>query len=302
MRVRVDMASSIRQQVPNRIVQICRRRSWQVLTIIGVVVAVIIASGSVAIPGQGEQELSVRQTQGQVTLLRSQGSSPATTGARLTRVGEGLRTGRRSSAVLHVHAGLGILNVSEQTELRIQSLNRARDGGRITRLRVPQGQVRIQQTRRFTHGTSTLELETPSGISGIRGTEFGITVQSDDGKTGTATLSGSVATTAHGTTVIVPGGFQNLMVSGEPPTQPVPLRDDPGLDFTRELIIENNTRLVRLVGRVDPVNTVVVDGIPQSVDSEGVFHLTRVAISRLRVQVVVTTPLGLQQVHTISLL
>lgn len=294
------MTSSIGRHILSRIVQIGRRRSWQMLAIIGVVIAVIVGSSTAAIPN--EQELSVRQIQGQVTLLRSQGSSPATAGARLARVGEGLSTGSRSSAVLHVHAGLGILNVSEQTEVRIQSLNRARDGGRITRLRVPRGQVRIQQARRFTHSTSTLELETPSGISAIRGTEFGITVQDSNGKTGTATLSGAVDTTANGATVTVLGGFQNLMMPGEPPTQPVPLRNDPALDFTRELIIENHTRFVRLVGRVDPVNTVWVDGFPQSVSRQGEFRFTRLARPRLGVEILVMTPLGRQEKYEIPLL
>jgi hypothetical protein len=100
----------------------------------------------------------------------------------------------------------------------------------------------------------------------------------------------------------VPAGFQNLIWPGEPPTQPVPLRDDPGLEYDRQVIFENNTRYVTLTGRVDPVNTVFVDGAPQTVDRQGEFRITRLATSRLRVEVVVITPLGRQELHEIYLL
>jgi hypothetical protein len=215
-------------------------------------------------------------------------------------VGDGLRTGTRSAAVLEVDTDVGFLDVSERTELRIRTLGVAADGGRITHLNVSRGQVRTR-LRRFTHEGSQFEIETPAGISGVRGTEFGVSVQ-DDGKTGIATLTGAVETNAVGVSVPVPEGFQNLIWPGEPPTEPVPLRDDPGLTYDREVFFDRNTRYVTLIGQVYPVNTVFVDGAPQPVDRQGEFRLTRVATSRLRVEVVVITPLGRQELHGIYLL
>jgi len=167
----------------------------------------------------------VQQIQGEVTVLRSQGSAPAAQGDQLSAVGDGLRTGDRSTAVLELDTDVGFLDVSEGTELRIRRLEMTADGGRITYLALPQGQGRTR-LRRFTHQGSEFKIETPAGMTGVRGTEFGVSVQ-EDGKTSIATLTGAVDTTAAGTTVAVPAGFQNLMQPGEPPTEPVPLRDDP---------------------------------------------------------------------------
>jgi hypothetical protein len=242
----------------------------------------------------------VQQIQGEVTVLRSQGSAPAAQGDQLSAVGDGLRTGDRSTAVLELDTDVGFLDVSEGTELRIRRLEMAADGGRITHLALPQGQGRTR-LRRFTHQGSEFKIETPAGMTGVRGTEFGVSVQ-EDGKTSIATLTGAVDTTAAGTTVAVPAGFQNLMQPGEPPTEPVPLRDDPGLQYERQFFFEKNTRYVTLMGQVDPVNTVFVDGAPQPVDRQGEFRLTRLATSRLRVEVVVLTPLGRQELHEIYLL
>ncbi|HSM81982.1 MAG TPA: FecR domain-containing protein [Nodosilinea sp.] len=277
-----------------------RRRQLGALGVLSVLTVLSVSHYAGALPVRVERGLSVRQTQGEVTVLRSRGAAPASSGARLSAVGDGLRTGSRSTAVLEVDTDVGFLDVSERTELRIRALEMAGDGGRITHLSVPQGQVRMR-LRRFTHPGSQFEIETPAGISGVRGTEFGVAVQAD-GKTGLATLSGAVETTAEGESVAVPAGFQNLMRPGEPPTAPVPLRDDPGLAYERDVFLANNTRFVTLVGRVDPVNTVFVDGAPQVVDRQGEFRLTRVATARLRVEVLVVTPLGRQEIHEIYLL
>lgn len=278
----------------------CRRQRRLVLAGVGTFTALTVAFAANALPVRVYRGLSVRQLQGEVMMLRPGQSAPATVGDRLDAVGDGLRTGPRSSAVLEVDTDVGFLDISERTELRIRTLEMAADGGRITHLSVPRGQVRTR-LRRFTNRGSQFEIETPAGISGVRGTEFGVSVQ-EDGKTGIATLTGAVDTSAVGETVAVPAGFQNLILPGEPPTQPVPLRNDPGLAYERQVIFENNTRYVRLMGRVDPVNTVFVDGVPQIVDRQGEFRLTRLATARLRVEVVVITPLGRQETHEIYLL
>ncbi len=273
---------------------------WLALSFLSIIAAFVVTVDTAAISVRVERGLSVRQVQGEVTVLRSRSTAPAVVGDRLSAVGDGLRTGTRSAVVLEVDTDVGFLDVSERTEMRVRTLEMANDGGRITHLSVPHGQVRMR-LRRFTNPGSQFEIETPAGVSGVRGTEFGVSVQ-ENGKTGIATLSGAVDTTAAGSTVAVPAGFQNLMLTGEPPTEPVPLRDDPGLDYVREVFFDRNTRFVALIGQVDPVNTVFVDGAPQEVDRQGRFRLTRLATSRLRVEVLVVTPLGRQQVHEIYLL
>lgn len=276
------------------------KRRWLTLGLTSALMALMVSSVTQAVTVRVERGLSVRRLQGDVAVLRGSQARAARMNDRLSAVGDGLRTGGRSSAMLEVDTDVGYMDVSEQTELRIRALRVAADGGRITHLSVPRGQVRLR-LRRFTHEGSEFEIETPSGISGVRGTEFGLTVQ-EDGKTGLATLIGAIETTGAGETVAVPEGFQTFVLPGEPPAEPVPLRDDPGLTFQREFFFDNATRMVTLIGQVDSVNTVFVDGAPQVVDRQGQFRVTRIATARLRAEVVVITPLGRQETHEIILL
>lgn len=243
--------------------------------------------------------LSIQQFSGNVSYDRANASRAARVGDRIQAVGEGVTTGRASFASLLVDTGVGFINVLEQTRLRVRELSIAPDNGRITRLDVDRGQVRLR-LRPFTNRGSQLDIRTPAGVSSVRGTEFGVSVQ-PDGKTGVATLSGAVETSAQGSVVPVPAGFQNLTIPGEPPSPAVPLKDDPALQHRFEKVIERSIRRVRLVGQVDPVNLVIVNGQPQSTDRNGQFSAVFFAPSFLRVNVVVTTPLGRSETYELAL-
>jgi hypothetical protein len=265
----------------------------------GILSPVLIHTLASAVTVRIDRWLSVQNMAGTVTLLGQHTNRPARSGDRLRRVGDGVRTASQASAHLDVDTRIGFIEVFEQTEVRIRALELAEDGGRITRLVVPQGQVRAR-IRSFTHDGSELEIETPSGVSGVRGTDFGLTVQ-PDGKTGTATWEGAIETAAQGETVQVAAGFQNLMVPGQPPTEPVPLRDDPSLEFRVIFFFRGNVRFAALLGRVDPVNLVFIDGEPLTIDTDGTFRIERMAMSRVRVEVQVVTPLGREQIHPVLL-
>ena len=244
--------------------------------------------------------LSVSTLAGSVTREQGNQSQAARLGDRLQSVGDGITTGRGANASLEVDTGVGTVFVSEGTKMRVQGLEMAPDNGRITRLQVTQGQVRLK-VRRFTHGGSRLEIQTPSGLSGVRGTEFGIAVQ-PNGKTGLAVLQGKVVTSAQGATVPVDRGFQNFTIPGEPPSPPESLRDDTSLEYSFDKAIEKGVRRVRLVGRVDSVNSVMVGGVPQSTDREGRFRTdVKLVPSYFKIQVIVKTPLGKQKVYDLAL-
>ncbi|MCS6814548.1 MAG: FecR domain-containing protein, partial [Cyanobacteria bacterium] len=134
--------------------------------------------------------LEVRQVFGNVTYLKGGSSRRAKVGDRLQVVGDGLRTEPNASVRLAIDTEVGFVTIQEKTTVRIQGLQVAPDNGRITRLHVSGGQVQVQ-VRPFTHRGSRLEVTTPSSVSGVRGTQFGITVQ-PNGRTGLATLEGSV--------------------------------------------------------------------------------------------------------------
>ncbi len=242
-----------------------------------------------------ERSLIVQQNSGQVTFQTKGTSRPAAKGDRLQTVGDGVTTSNRSAAELLVDTGIGFIQVSENTQVRVRAMGFAPDNGRTTSLDVPYGQIRLQ-LRRFTHPGSYLEIHTPAGVSAVRGTTFGMSVQ-PNGKTGLATLSGAVASTAQGKSVLVRGGFQNFVIPGKPPSPPVPLKDNTDLKYEIKPLIRAGIRSVRIEGQVDPVNIVLVEGKPQVTDQNGRFSVPLPALSTQTLEVMVITPLGRSQVH-----
>ncbi|MBM0744251.1 FecR domain-containing protein [Phormidium sp. CLA17] len=246
-----------------------------------------------------DRVLEVRSTAGKVDYLSNAFSRPVQIGDVLRKVGDGVATGTRSKAVLFVDTGIGVVDVSENADLRIAGLATAPDNGRIIRLRLTKGQVRLR-VRRFTHRGSQLDIQTPASLSGVRGTEFGVAVQLN-GKTGLAVLQGAVASAAQRQGTAVTGGFQNFTMPGEPPSAPVPLKNDTRLRYDFERVIEGGIRKIKLRGQVDSVNNVMVDGKPQVTDRSGKFATDLQALpTSLSFQVVVTTPLGKQQSYSVA--
>jgi FecR protein len=243
---------------------------------------------------RADRWLQVEKTIGQVNFLQANASRVARVGDRLQSPGDGVSTGKASSSTLLVDTVVGTVDITESTDIRIQNLEMAPDNGRITRLLVSKGQAKLR-LRPFTHRGSRMEIRTPASLSAVRGTTFGLTVQ-PNGKTGLAVEEGSVLSDAVGQSVEVRGGFQNFTIPGETPSLPVPLRDDTTLRHQFKRVIDRGVRKVQLTGQVDPVNSVVVDGVPQNTDREGRFANTLQPLpSSLRFQVVVITPLGKQQ-------
>jgi hypothetical protein len=252
-----------------------------------------------SLPVRVQRQIVLQNMQGQVTYRQGKTVRPARVGDSLRTVGDGITTAQNSTATLAVDTGIGFILLSERTSLLVQELRYASDNGRITRLQVSQGQARLR-LRQFTNRGSRLEIQTPAGISGVRGTDFGLTIQ-PNGKTGVATLTGGVATSAQGRAVLVRGGFQNLTLPGEPPSSPVPLRNSTEFQYRVERFTEKGLRKIRLTGQVDTVNSVLIGGTPQVTDRNGRFSVVWLMPNRLRVPVTVTTPLGKQQIHELEI-
>lgn len=239
--------------------------------------------------------LEVRQPVGEVLYSRGNTSQPARNGLRLEAVGDTIITKQNSSAVLSIDIGTGLIRVSENTHINIQKLERGKGGEQITQLQVKAGQVRLQ-VRPFTNPASRLEIESPAGVAGVRGTDFGVNVQ-QNGTMGVATLIGSVATNAQNKTVLVEAGFQNITIPGEPPSEPVPLQENTDLNI-RELSARGNQ--VRIVGSVDPVNLLIIAQEEQKTDVNGNFDIIVPFLSNRRVEAVVVTPLGKKQLYELA--
>lgn len=248
------------------------------------------------------QWLRVDKITGNVTYrnLYNYANRTARVGDILQAASDEIITGRDSTAVLSVDTAVGSIYVMENTTLKIRSFQIARDNGRITNLSIPRGKARLQ-IRKFTNRGSQLNIQTPSGISGVRGTEY-IVVAKPNGNMTVTTLKGSVATTAQNRTEIVKGGFQNLTVVGKPPSPPVPIVDDPSLRYVIERKTSGAGRSIVLVGYTNPFNLVKIDGIDRDLDSNGQFSLRFPAPSSLSVKIKVETPQGKVQVYEIPIL
>lgn len=268
---------------------ISRRSLLSFLLLGGLLLA--MASYSPAVTLRGDRWLAIDDLSGNVQLITGEQRRAARKGDRLASVGDTLITSANASARLAIDEEVGSVTMAQNSHLRIQSLSITQSGGRVTELEVVRGQVRLR-VRPFTSPDSRLEIYTPVGISGVRGTDFGVTVQ-PDGQTAIVTKTGSVAATAQGETVLVEAGLQSIIRPSEPPTQAEPFRDDPTLQIDELRAISRAT--ARIVGSTDPANLVKVNGETQSFDETGRFDF-EVSISRdRRIQAEVTTPLGTQQ-------
>lgn len=272
-------------------------RSLLLAIVLGFLVAVGAAHAQQTLMITGSRWLTVSELSGPVELVTNGGARRrARSGDRLANVGDTLMTGRNAAARLDVDQGTGYISMAANSQVRIQTLSITANGGRITELFVPEGRVRLQ-IRPLTNPDTRLEIHTPAGVSGVRGTVFGVSVQ-PTGQTGIATLEGSVTASAQGETVLVAENLQSTIRVGEPPTPPVPLRDDPTLSIEVLSPIARSRR-VRIVGSTDPVNLFELGGEVQVVGIQGQFDLTVPLPDDRRIEARVTTPLGTEQTYVL---
>jgi len=269
-------------------------KAWFAGLMVGIVGLVIAFHALAADPlrVKSYRWLEVRHSIGQVIYSHGQISQPVHKGTRLQSVGDTISTKKGSSVVLGIDTATGLVKVAENTTLTVKRLERGNNGQNITELQVLSGQVKLQ-IRPLTNNASSVEIKTRAGVAGVRGTEFGVSVQ-DDGRTGVATKKGAVATSARGETVLVKAGFQNLTIPGQPPSPPVPLREDIRLNIS-QLLARNGQ--VQIVGNVDPVNLLLINQQRQNVDSNGKFDITVPLPSDRKLEAIVLTPLGTKQIY-----
>ncbi|MDX2098306.1 MAG: FecR family protein [Leptolyngbyaceae cyanobacterium bins.59] len=265
---------------------------------IGPLLAVSLSDFLAAKPLQVRVErwLEVRELSGSVMYLRGALAQQAQLGTRLQQVGDTIKTGPRSSTLLEVDTGSGFVSMAANTTVQVKAIQTLPSGGRLTRLQVVQGQARFR-VKRGESNNSILEIETPGGVSAVRGTEFGVNVH-PDGKTGIATLEGKVETFAQGQSVMVEAGFQTLLVPGEPPTRPIPFQEGTGLKL--QLLDAINSKTVRIRGQVNPVNLLTIADVSQTLDRNGQFDIQIPLPASRRIEAVVVSPFGKRQVYELA--
>ncbi|MEM7064934.1 MAG: FecR domain-containing protein [Cyanobacteria bacterium P01_B01_bin.77] len=268
-----------------------------VLTSLAVMMAgVALETSAQPLSVRVDRWLEVRNMSGTVEFLQGGRWRPARLGQRLSAVGEGLNTGPGSLARLAVDTEVGFVSVSENTTFRILQFYTTPRGGKVTELGIIRGQARVF-VRPFTNPDSRLEIQTPAGVNGVRGTNFGIAIQ-PSGRSSLVVEEGSVVSEAQGVSVPVDAGFQNYTIPGEPPSAPVPITEEPNLNLLRlERQRRDGQSLIAIAGNTFPVNLLVIDDETQEIDREGNFELELTLPDNRRVQVTVVTPLGTKQVY-----
>ena len=76
---------------------------------------------------------------------------------------------------------------------------------------------------------SRFEIETPAGITSVRGTEFRVSVPADEKASRVEVLDGTVVVAGGGKEVAVPAGFGVVVQAGSPPAAPLALLPPPDL-------------------------------------------------------------------------
>ena len=249
-----------------------------------------------------DQWLSVEKVSGNVTYrnLYNYANRPAKIGDRLQFASDEIATGKNSTAQLRIDTAVGTIYLSENTTMRINSFRVTPNQGRVTNLLISKGKARLQ-VRKFTNRSSQLNIQTPAGVSGVRGTDF-IVLAQPSGNMVVSTYNGKVASTAQGRTELIGGGLENLTIVGNPPLPAVAIANNPNLQYTVTRNTSGFRRSIFLTARTNPVNVVTVDGRAQSLDRNGSFAIEFPATTNLIVNVRVETPQGKVKIYNIPVL
>ncbi|NJM45660.1 MAG: hypothetical protein HC860_05360 [Alkalinema sp. RU_4_3] len=137
-------------------------------------------------------------------------------------------------------------------------------------------------------------------MSGVRGTEFGLTVQ-PNGDTGIGTQEGKVLVTGQGQSVEIPAGYQTLLRLGRRPQSAQTLSNLPQLRL--RWLTQTQAGTVRLAGQIDPINLLFVNAVAYPLDSQGRFDLLlpTPTSDRSPLTATVITPLGQQQRYELAI-
>jgi hypothetical protein len=227
-------------------------------------------------------------------------SEAAHVGQRLEKVGDSIETQAGAKAVLTLDTQAGTIELAPNTLLRIEHMTVSPKGGYQTQLFLERGQAKVK-VKKFENPDSSLEIQTPAGVSGVRGTEFGLTVQ-PSGDTGIGTQEGKVLVTGQGQSVEIPAGYQTLLRLGRTPESARALINRPQLRL--RWLTPTQAGAIRLAGQIDPINLLFVNHVAYPLDAQGGFDvILPIAPPQVRspLHATVITPLGQQQRYELAI-
>ena len=138
------------------------------------------------------------------------------------RAGDRIRTTDNSSAIITFFEG-SVIELKSNTEVGITELI-IEVGPKSTTISLEQTiGTTINRVQKLVDTASSYEIDTPSAVAAVRGTEYEVVVLSDSTTTVIVT-EGNVSVTAQGVSVLVSDDEQTTVLPGEPPSTPTPLR------------------------------------------------------------------------------
>ncbi|MBE9225039.1 FecR domain-containing protein [Phormidium sp. LEGE 05292] len=286
------------------------RAALALLLIAGILLAIsfpIFAGGP---PRRSQQQISQErylectEVSGDVTYYKNgflkQVQRQAKVGDRISRPGEGIRTGVNSSANLATDNGIANSRMSQNSNVSIKNLGRQSNGATTTELRMNQGQLR-SKVRSFTNPQSNFKIQTPTGVAGVRGTDF-IVIVKPNGETQVITVEGLVAVSGgtgnQQVTEVVGAGNYTIVKPGNPPTKPTPFNGDARVSL--EVLPAPETGKVRVSGVVNPINSVFLEGQSLPISPTGEFETVVSFPPQGILKLLVRTPLGDEQVYELK--
>jgi hypothetical protein len=259
---------------------------WMTILFTGILITFALPLLAREIQLPGSRWVEVRQMRGTVTYQ----GRPARVGDRLTTAGQQISTGKNSSAVLAVDTGIATISVAELSTVQVKGLSVAVNGGRVTLLSVPAGLARVS-ARRLTNPNSRLEINSPAGVVGVRGTEFAVGV-GPEGKAATVLLEGKVDASAQGQSVKIEKGYASVTFPGNPPAPPQAFKENMNYELISLSVISPGK--VRCICTVDPLNLVYLNDQPLKMDRTGKIDEVVPMPANSDYWLVVRTPLGNQ--------
>ena len=142
---------------------------------------------------------------------------PASAGERV-EAGSRIRTGPGSAAALVFFDGSAI-EMEAETEIAVIEMSSPQGNDRVILLEQALGQT-YNRVQRSPKHESRFEIETPTALVAVRGTEFSTAVEMD-GTTHVAVTEGTVEVTAQEMTVVVLVGQKTTVHPGQVPGDPV---------------------------------------------------------------------------------
>lgn len=262
------------------------------------------------------RSLEIREIRGTVTFKGRQ----AVVGDRLLVPGDEIITGPNSTARLAIDNNIGIVEVAENTAVKISSLSGEKDTaifvslGRVrlsigktaattpaanTSTIIPPNQIASLNTfsglgklnqiaqQKSSARTAPVRVETPEGVAGVRGTSFGVSVS--EGKTAVETIEGAVGVSGRtDSEVVVNAGSATTIFSQTPPVAPSASRRLAQLKVRSLFRLSGD--IYRLSGQINPIDLIYVNDEAIKIDREGKFSIQGMLPPSRRLKIVVRGP------------